>query len=138
MLHQGGVEQIFEEAMTERGLKVQRSTVPTAIEMSENAENLQDPRAFAIKVRRVRNLHGYPVLQGLLGQVTLEHLDREEEKYEIVNARFMLGSDGAHSWVRRALGINVDGDSTGNLFPQDPCVKMTSLLTLCRLRLGSR
>ena len=70
--------------------------------------------------------------------MTLEHLDRKEDVAEVVHAKFILGSDGAHSWVRRALGINVDGDSTGKPFPQELCVRVTSLLTLCRLGLGSR
>ena len=52
-LHQGGVEQIFEEAMAEKGLKVERSTVPTAIEVSENTNDLQDADAFAVKVRLI-------------------------------------------------------------------------------------
>ena len=70
--------------------------------------------------------------------MTLEHLGRQDDNIEIVHAKFILGSDGAHSWVRGTLGINMDGDSTGNLFPQDPYVEVTSLFTSYRLRLGSR
>ena len=54
-------------------------------------------------------------------QVSLEHLDRIENKTETVHARFVLGSDGAHSWVRRRLGINMEGDSTGAPTSQVPC-----------------
>ncbi|EJF56268.1 hypothetical protein DICSQDRAFT_113295 [Dichomitus squalens LYAD-421 SS1] len=96
-LHQGGVEQIFEEAMIEKGARVERSTIPTAIELSENANDLQDPNAYTAKV-------------------TLDRLDRKEDNTEIVHAKFVLGSDGAHSWVRRMLGINMEGDSTDSIW----------------------
>ena len=32
---------------------------------------------------------------------------------EVVNAKFVLGGDGAHSWVRSNLGIQMEGDTTG-------------------------
>ncbi len=64
----------------------------------------------------------------------LEHFDREEDKTEIVHAKFILGSDGecrgshsahfesytsagAHSWVRKTLGIEMEGDVSGALRP---------------------
>jgi 2-polyprenyl-6-methoxyphenol hydroxylase-like FAD-dependent oxidoreductase len=32
---------------------------------------------------------------------------------EIVRAKFVVGADGAHSWVRKTLGISMDGEQTG-------------------------
>ena len=32
---------------------------------------------------------------------------------ETVHARFVVGTDGAHSWVRKTLGIGMDGEQTG-------------------------
>lgn len=49
-LHQGGVEQIFLEAMEEKGVKVERSTVPTAIDLVEAVTKLQDPSAYTATV----------------------------------------------------------------------------------------
>lgn len=66
-------------------------------------------------------------------QVTLKYLDPPtgQSDTEIVNAKFVLGADGqytvcsarskhaahpttgAHSWVRKALGITMDGEQTG-------------------------
>lgn len=48
-------------------------------------------------------------------QVTLKHLDAEEgqEDTEIVHAKYVLGADGAHSWVRRTLDFTMDGEQTG-------------------------
>ena len=49
-LHQGGIEGVLLEAMEEKGLRVERSTVPTAIELSQTPEALQDPAAYIAKV----------------------------------------------------------------------------------------
>jgi len=49
-------------------------------------------------------------------QVVLKHVDRESDSgsdTEIVRAKFVVGADGAHSWVRKALGISMDGEQTG-------------------------
>lgn len=39
-------------------------------------------------------------------------LDTKAGREEIVQARYMLGADGAHSWVRQQLGFQLKGDST--------------------------
>ena len=44
----------------------------------------------------------------------LRHLDGEsDDNTEIVRAKFVVGADGAHSWVRKTLGISMDGEQTG-------------------------
>ena len=49
-----------------------------------------------------------------LSQVVLRHLDKEPgDDMEIVRAKFVVGADGAHSWVRKNLGISMDGEQTG-------------------------
>lgn len=47
--------------------------------------------------------------------MTLKHLEPEEgqEETEVVYAKYVLGSDGAHSWVRKSLGFTMDGEQTG-------------------------
>ena len=45
----------------------------------------------------------------------LQHLDKTENDREVVHARFVLGTDGAHSWVRKAMGIRMEGGHTGTL-----------------------
>jgi 2-polyprenyl-6-methoxyphenol hydroxylase-like FAD-dependent oxidoreductase len=49
-------------------------------------------------------------------QVVLRHLDRDSgdgDDTETVRAKFVVGADGAHSWVRKSLGISMDGEQTG-------------------------
>ncbi|PIL24556.1 hypothetical protein GSI_12440 [Ganoderma sinense ZZ0214-1] len=96
-LHQGGIEGVLLEAMAEKGSRVERSTVPTAIELSQLPEDLQNPTAYVAKV-------------------TLRNFERAEDDLEIVHAKFILGSDGAHSWVRKTLGISMEGDNTDSIW----------------------
>ncbi|PIL30436.1 hypothetical protein GSI_07623 [Ganoderma sinense ZZ0214-1] len=91
---QGAIEGLFRKAMAEKGLRVKHDTVPTAMELVQNSSDLQDPKAYVSKA----------------SGVTLKNLVSGE--VEIVHAKFVLGSDGAHSWVRKTLGIDVEGDTT--------------------------
>ncbi|KAH0836789.1 putative phenol 2-monooxygenase (NADPH) [Lanmaoa asiatica] len=94
-LHQGAIEAIFLDSMKNYGLEVERPRRPTAIEISEDVDELSNPSSYPVKV-------------------TVEHLDAidDESKTEIVHAKFVVGSDGAHSWVRRTLGIEMIGEQT--------------------------
>ena len=47
-------------------------------------------------------------------QVVLRRLNGESDKDpETVYAKFVVGTDGAHSWIRKTLGISMDGEQTG-------------------------
>ncbi|KAL3461616.1 thioredoxin-like protein [Aspergillus heterothallicus] len=39
-------------------------------------------------------------------------LDAKANTKEVVKAKYMLGADGAHSWVRQQLGFALEGEST--------------------------
>ncbi|KAL4251565.1 PheA/TfdB FAD monooxygenase family protein [Abortiporus biennis] len=90
-LHQGAIEAIFVDSMRERGLEVDRPIIPTSLELSTEESELKDPNAYPVKVE-------------------LKHL--EDNTTETVRAKFVVGSDGAHSWVRKTLGITMDGEQT--------------------------
>ncbi|KAF9224076.1 hypothetical protein BS17DRAFT_732840 [Gyrodon lividus] len=93
-LHQGGIEEIFLDSMRALGVEVERSTMPTAIEISSDESELADPTSHPVKV-------------------TLEHLGPNGTPHEeIVRAKYVLGADGAHSWVRKKFGISMDGEHT--------------------------
>ncbi|KAI0730595.1 FAD binding domain-containing protein [Earliella scabrosa] len=94
-LHQGAIEAIFLDSMKAHGVTVVRPIVPTSIELSKSEEELKDPNARPVKV-------------------TLKYLDAPDREGdpEVVHAKFVLGADGAHSWVRKTLGITLDGEQT--------------------------
>ncbi|KAI9455214.1 FAD binding domain-containing protein [Russula earlei] len=93
-LHQGEIESLFLDSMSKEGLQVERSIVPISLQISEDQKQLADP-------------HAYPV------KVVLKHLTRGAgDETETVWAKFVVGADGAHSWVRKTLGISMDGEQT--------------------------
>jgi phenol 2-monooxygenase len=91
-LHQGAVEDIFIQSLAEVGVQIDRPVKPIAIHISEDLKLLQDPNAHPI-------------------QLLLERIDSGDTPEE-VNAKIVLGADGAHSWVRKQFGITMDGEST--------------------------
>ncbi|KAG2128294.1 FAD binding domain-containing protein [Suillus clintonianus] len=94
-LHQGAIEAIFLDSMKALGVEVERSTIPTSIELSKNENELTDPTSHAVRV-------------------ALQRLDisEGEPREEIVHAKFVVGGDGAHSWVRKQFDISMDGEQT--------------------------
>jgi len=81
--------------MSDMGMQVERPVVPSSIEISSDEAELNDPQSHPVKV-------------------VLKHLDVPEGKVdtEIVRAKFVLGADGAHSWVRKSCGIAMEGEQT--------------------------
>jgi phenol 2-monooxygenase len=64
--------------MTPLGVKVERSTMPTSIELSQDENELMDPTSYPVRV-------------------VLQRLDKsgDESPEEIVHAKFVVGCDGA-------------------------------------------
>ncbi|THH17443.1 hypothetical protein EW146_g3360 [Bondarzewia mesenterica] len=94
-LHQGEIENIFLNSMRKEGVEVERPMIPTSLELSTDQTELEDPQAYPVKV-------------------VLKRLDVEGEanNTEVVHAKFVLGADGAHSWVRKTMGVTMDGEQT--------------------------
>ncbi|PPQ75444.1 hypothetical protein CVT26_016218 [Gymnopilus dilepis] len=93
-LHQGAIERIFLDSMNKFGVKIDRPVVPTSIQLSVDESSLNDPNA-------------HPV------QVVLNHIMADgKSETEIVRAKFVIGADGAHSWVRKAFNIEMEGEQT--------------------------
>lgn len=134
VLHQGRIERFFLDSMQEDGGNpVERGVIPT--ELSINKSLVEDNEAYPITVK-LRHLseqdstpqqtatsaNGAAVQDGLFrsnltGDDTHEllkasELDAKAGNEEIVHAKYMLGADGAHSWVRQQLGFKLEGDST--------------------------
>lgn len=97
-LHQGAIEAIFLDSIHARGGEVERPIVPTELSLDEGEDALADPDSYPVKV-------------------TLERSNAQAgEEAEVVHAKYVLGADGAHSWVRKELGFTMDGEQTGKSF----------------------
>ncbi|KIM53930.1 hypothetical protein SCLCIDRAFT_1222455 [Scleroderma citrinum Foug A] len=94
-MHQGAIERIFIDSLSAHNLRIDRPVQPCAIELACDHERLQGPNSYPVKV-------------------TLEHLDanNDVERTEVIYAKYVIGADGAHSWVRKYFGIPMDGDQT--------------------------
>ncbi|KAG2137580.1 FAD binding domain-containing protein [Suillus bovinus] len=94
-ISQASIEAVFLESLKSQGISVDRPIVPSSLEISQDPEELLDPSSYPAKV-------------------VLDHIGPSDStpEQEIVHAKFVLGADGAHSWVRKTLGFTMDGEQT--------------------------
>ncbi|KAG1900271.1 FAD binding domain-containing protein [Suillus fuscotomentosus] len=98
-LNQAAIQDIFLDSMTSLGVEVERSTMPTSIELSKDEDELADPTSYPVRV-------------------VLQRFDESEgaQPEEIVHAKFVLGGDGAHSWTRKQFDITMDGEQSDSIW----------------------
>lgn len=160
VLHQGRIERFFLDTMAEYGAnEIERGIIP--IEMSIDKSLVEDNDAYPITVK-IRHLsekdatpeqsatsaNGAATQDGLFRSnltpddtnelVKASELDAKADSEEIVHAKYMLGADGAHSWVRQQLGFKLEGESTDYIwgvldvvslsYPKTPNSRLDSML----------
>ena len=76
--------------MSSYGIQVDRPYTPTAIEISDDPKQLEDPEAYPVKVNAAVRLLLPRVT--IIFQVTLKSL--ENENVEVVRAKYVVGCDG--------------------------------------------
>lgn len=102
-LAQSGIEGLLRDAMRESGIIVQQPTIPISIHLSDDESELQSMDSYPIRV----------VLNGLKFGADPASGDLSgDNATETVRAKFVIGADGAHSWVRKTMGIEMIGEST--------------------------
>jgi phenol 2-monooxygenase len=124
VIHQGRIEQWFTDAIDEfsnNSLKVERPIVPESLVIDESQINNPDAYPVTVTVKKLSDVDanpeqfGHNVENGLYRQFAGDQ-ERElagpPESREIIHAKYVLGTDGAHSWVRKQLGIVPEGEST--------------------------
>ena len=95
-MNQGRVETFFIDAIKETSnLGVERGVVP---------EHLH------IDTLLVEDYDAYPIT------VTVRHSPEDDDVdvvlREEIKAKYVIGTDGAHSWTRRQLGFSMEGEQT--------------------------
>ena len=97
VLHQGRTERFLLDLIKEdNDLSVERDTLPTFLSINE--ADVEDPLAYPVTVK--------------LRKLLEEDSDRSIDDEEIVHAKYVIGTDGAHSWVRNQIQCKLEGDST--------------------------
>ncbi|KAK9459737.1 FAD binding domain-containing protein [Lipomyces oligophaga] len=129
VIHQGRIESWFIESIekTSRGkITVERGMLPVSIEIDES--KISEASAYPVSVL-IKKLDEDTALPDQYGGKVANGLFRafegDQEKYyssveptetdssfELVHAKYVVGCDGAHSWVRKQLGIEMEGEST--------------------------
>ncbi|TGZ79527.1 hypothetical protein EX30DRAFT_359517 [Ascodesmis nigricans] len=127
VLHQGNIEQYFIDYLKEHGdnIKVERGVLPESISIDES--KVDDNDAYPVKVT-LRHLpeeaaeveqFGHKVQNGLFRSANLmtekdddKSLNADTDVRETINCKYVIGCDGAHSWVRRQLGYKMEGEHT--------------------------
>ncbi|KXT06833.1 hypothetical protein AC578_7212 [Pseudocercospora eumusae] len=134
VLHQGRIERFFLDTMQEcRGNPVERGVLPTELHIDESLVDDCDAYPITVRVRHLSesestpdqtatSANGQAVQDGLFrSNLTTDdthelleraNLDSKANSEGIIKAKYLLGADGAHSWVRRQLGFKLEGDST--------------------------
>lgn len=134
VLHQGRIERFFLDAIESTSpIRVERGVLPTSLEL--DASLVEDPEAYpiTIKLRHLTEEEATPKqvatsANGVVAQDGLfrsnlaaddtaellrgAELNSKANTVETVKAKYVLGADGAHSWVRKQLGFSLEGEST--------------------------
>ncbi|KAI5956237.1 hypothetical protein KGF54_000712 [Candida jiufengensis] len=128
VIHQGKIEEWFTESIKQfsgGSVKVERPYLPVSIKIDEDKKDAQD-YAVEVLVKKLSDdlakteQFGAKVANGLF-----RAFDGDQDKYygdgigeedpndfEIIRAKYVLGCDGAHSWVRKQLNIEMEGEQT--------------------------
>ncbi|WLF81100.1 hypothetical protein PVL30_004896 [Lodderomyces elongisporus] len=128
VIHQGKIEAWFDESIkqfTGGKTRVERPLLPVSIKINADANDQQE-HACEVLVRKLHTSQAKPeqyggqVANGLYRQFDGDQesfysaniADADKKDYELIHAKYVLGSDGAHSWVRKQLDIDMEGEQT--------------------------
>jgi hypothetical protein len=132
VLHQGRIERFFLDHIKKHSkdtLRVERAVLPESLHIDDSSCDDHSPDNYPITVQ-LRHLteeeaapaqsNGSTVNDGLfrsnlVDDDTDDLIKKSRENKggtETVRAKYMVGCDGAHSWTRRQLGFQLEGEPT--------------------------
>lgn len=133
VLHQGRIERFFLDNITKYStllspspLTIERGILPLSISLDESLADDPDAYPVTIKLRHLEEAEAAPD-QSTAGKGVGDGLFRSnlapddtgdmirktsgmEGREEVVRAKYVVGCDGAHSWVRGELGYKLEGE----------------------------
>lgn len=81
---------LLEAAQQSPHIHVRRQTIPTTLEIDEKSKD-HGPNSYPLRVELKSTW--------------------ATGSSEVIQAKYLLGCDGAHSWVRQQLGLKLEGTS---------------------------
>lgn len=136
-LHQGCIEKIFLDSLKERAnIEVERGVLPDSMVLDEARAEFEEAYPITVRLKHLKMDSTRPVTNGssvpnglfrsnLTPDDTTEILEAETNGphptiTEIVKAKYVIGCDGAHSWVRNQLGFKLIGEQTDYIWYKKP------------------
>lgn len=120
-IHQGAIEQSLLD-LTDQKFQVERNCSPEALSLDETKKD--DMSAYPVKLVVQ---HESPYQAGVTDGPTsvLANGDKSPRR-ETINARYLIGCDGAKSWVRKQLEISLEGTQTESVWGVMDIVPLTN------------
>lgn len=131
VLHQGRIERFFLDnikKVSNDEIKVERGVLPESLVIDESKVDDQDAYPVTVGLRYLteeeatpKQLGGSKVSDGLFRSNLFSEADEDaliKRSYEragageTVNAKYVIGCDGARSWTRETLGLKLEGEAT--------------------------
>jgi flavin-dependent dehydrogenase len=136
VLHQGRIERFFLDHIKKHSkdtLRVERAVLPESLHIAEDRVDDHSPDNYPITVQlryltedeaKPAQSKGSGINDGLfrsnLADDDTEDLiaksQQKEGSTETVRAKYVVGCDGAHSWTRKQLGFELEGEPTDHIW----------------------
>ncbi|KAL2209384.1 hypothetical protein CC79DRAFT_1396290 [Sarocladium strictum] len=129
-LHQARIENYLHEYIQKySNIKIERGIMPEAINVDTERLNSNDDYPVSVTIRHIPeeapktngNSTDAPIANGLhrsnltkdaTDEVLAKAQQSTESYTETINAKYVVGCDGAHSWTRRQIGSVMEGEQT--------------------------
>jgi phenol 2-monooxygenase len=126
VLHQGRIEQFLLETIHEHSnIRVERATLPETLALIEQ----DDVYPITVIMSHLRKedatqTQGSGTANGLyrgnLVKDDTEDLIRKGQEHAshvgVIKEKYVIGCDGAHSWTRKELGFQMEGEQTDSIW----------------------
>ncbi|KAH9479089.1 Phenol hydroxylase [Psilocybe cubensis] len=123
------IEGTLRENADEAGVQVTQPCWPTSVHVAPDVDSALSVKGYPIKVviehpsnccqyhtGRVRHQAQENNTNRYYNACTCNQDSEAQGRVEIVNAKYVIGADGASSWVRRSLGIDMEGEQTEDVW----------------------
>ncbi|KIW87802.1 uncharacterized protein Z519_11776 [Cladophialophora bantiana CBS 173.52] len=127
VLHQGYIERFLKDAIKEReGPDVEYGVQPDLHQVDEMIEG-DDSHPITLRIRHLSEQEsapsqfGHTRANGLFRSTNFTTSKEEDQAInkiakagtqEMIKCKYLFGCDGAHSWIRRQIGVDMEGDQT--------------------------